>query len=288
MMKRFVTAFLFTFCCVPGFSWNATGHQLVAQVAYDHLTPEAKKMCALYNKAYNQISSTANFIQAASWLDTIRTKDIHWFDSLHYKDIPFSPDGTMLPPKQEINALWGIKQAITVLSSEKSSLVDKGLSLRILTHLVGDVHQPLHTITRVTKKQPKGDLGGNLFLLAHNPIGDNLHKYWDNGAGILIGKNTPAKLRNKARQLEKRWSCSEADKVIKPQEWIKSSHQLALTRVYTLKQYQVPDKRYQMEAQTITQKQLFFAGCRLANVLNNIATLNPVYPVGIDQIQSKG
>src|ERR1700730_12872831 len=31
-----------------------------------------------------------------------------------------------------------------------------------LIHLVGDVHQPLHTTSRFTHEQPKGDAGGTL------------------------------------------------------------------------------------------------------------------------------
>ena len=148
------------------YAWNALGHQLVAQVAYDNLTPEAKQMCDKYNAALDSFSPSSNFIVAATWLDQIRMNDIHWFDSVHYIDIPFSTDHTPLPAVPEINALKGIKQAITVLLSNKPSAAEKGLSLRILSHVIGDIHQPLHTVTKVSKHLPRGDLGGNLFLLA--------------------------------------------------------------------------------------------------------------------------
>ncbi|KTD50975.1 S1/P1 nuclease [Legionella quateirensis] len=270
-MKRSIITFFLVLSCCTSYAWNAMGHQLVAQIAYDNLTPAAKKMCNNYNRSYSADASNANFIVAATWLDAIRANDIHWFDSLHYIDIPFSYDETPLPPLQEVNALWGIKQAITVLSSEKSSMADKGLSLRILTHLIGDVHQPLHTVTKVSKRLPRGDMGGNLFKLAHNPIGDNLHKYWDNGAGSLTGQSKQFQVKNKARQLEQKWPCSEAVKEKNPRKWINASHQLALNKVYKVAQNKIPGKRYQLEAQNITQKQILLAGCRLATVLNGIA-----------------
>ena len=54
--------------------------------------------------------------------------------------------------------------------------------MRLLIHYVGDVSQPLHTSTRLTKEHPKGDLGGNLFNIS-SPKGyksiDNLHALWD-------------------------------------------------------------------------------------------------------------
>ncbi len=49
--------------------------------------------------------------------------------------------------------------------------------LRFLVHLVGDIHMPLHNISRVNKKFPNGDHSGSKFkLLLHS----DLHTYWDN------------------------------------------------------------------------------------------------------------
>lgn len=165
----------------------------------------------------------------------------------------------------------GVKQAISSLTSRKSNLADKGLSLRILTHVVGDLHQPLHAVTKVSKRFPRGDMGGNLFQLARNPNGRNLHQYWDNGAGVMIGQSKKFKVKNKALQLERKWSCKLAETPKKPEQWVKDSHKIALSQVYTITSHKVPSKRYQLNAQNITQKQILFAGCRLATVLNDIA-----------------
>lgn len=270
-MQRIVITLFLLCSTLTVQAWNGMGHQLVAQIAYDNLTPAAKKMCDEYTKSYSTVSHSTNFVTAATWMDLIRLKDIHWYDTLHYIDIPFSKDNTALPAVQDMNALWGIKQAMSVLSSSKSTNVDKGLSLRILTHLVGDIHQPLHTVTKVSKRLPEGDLGGNLFKLAKNPIGDNLHKYWDNGGGILIGGSKKFQVQNKARQLEQKWSCDMALKDKNPQQWINASHNLALSQVYNTRKNKVPSKKYQLAVQNISQKQILFAGCRLASLLNGIA-----------------
>ncbi|MGL5742868.1 MAG: S1/P1 nuclease [Legionella sp.] len=50
-----------------------------------------------------------------------------------------------------------------MLSSKHTNAADKRFALRLLIHVVGDVHQPLHAITRVSTQLPKGDMGGNLF-----------------------------------------------------------------------------------------------------------------------------
>lgn len=271
IIMRIIITFVFLFGIINSYAWNAMGHQLVAQIAYDNLTPEAKKLCNKYNRSYSAVAPGSSFVAAATWMDAIRANDIHWFDSLHYIDIPFSLDESSLPAPSEINALWGIKQALIVLSSEKSSLIDKGLSLRILTHLIGDIHQPLHTVTKVSKPLPQGDLGGNLFKLAHNPIGDNLHKYWDNGGGVLIGQTKKFQVKNKAHQLETKWSCELANKEKNPKQWINASHKIALKEVYNIAPDKIPGKSYQLNAQNITQKQILLAGCRLAYILNGLA-----------------
>lgn len=249
-------------------AWNAVGHKLVAQIAYDHLTPQVKQRCHEYSRAYAKGARGNNFVVNATWLDSIRARDIHWFDSLHYIDIPFSNDNTPLPPAQKVNALSGIKHAITVLSSPRASASDKGLSLRILTHVIGDIHQPLHTVTQVSKAHPKGDMGGNLFPLAANKEGNNLHRYWDNGAGLL--KNSKkAQITAKAQQLSTQWSCSKAGMESKPEQWIKAAHQLAVSQAYNTATNKRPTKHYQLNAQRITEQQIAYAGCRLAYVLNS-------------------
>ncbi|MFI4919783.1 MAG: S1/P1 nuclease [Legionellales bacterium] len=262
----FFSSLLFALNC---HSWNAMGHQLIAQIAYDNLTPKAKYICSKYNNSVRTYSKNNSFVYSSIWLDVLKTKDVHWFDSLHYIDLPFSKDATSLPSIQEHNALWAIKQATAVLSSKKSSVSDKGLGLRILIHVVGDIHQPLHTATLVSQQQPQGDLGGNLFLLGSNPIGRNLHQYWDKGAGSLVGLSTKYQIKNRAHELEENWPCQMAAEG-GPEQWVNLSHQLAVTQVYKIGPGTTPGKQYQSEAQMITQKQIASAGCRLAALLNKI------------------
>jgi hypothetical protein len=54
--------------------------------------------------------------------------------------------------------------------------------LRFLIHLVGDIHQPLHTVVLYTKQFPQGDMGGNKFyVLFPNTTVTTLHMAWDSG-----------------------------------------------------------------------------------------------------------
>ena len=62
---------------------------------------------------------------------------------------------------------------------------EKSLLMRYLIHVLGDIHQPLHATTLINKQFPKGDLGGNLFLLNFKDGISNLHKLFDSGADKL-------------------------------------------------------------------------------------------------------
>lgn len=56
-----------------------------------------------------------------------------------------------------------------------------GLSyaMRLLIHFMGDIHQPLHCLTRINDDLPVGDKGGNAFKLPNHYSADNLHSVWD-------------------------------------------------------------------------------------------------------------
>ena len=64
--------------------------------------------------------------------------------------------------------------------------LEKSIMLRYLVHVVGDVHQPLHSAELFDDDRfPKGDMGGNLFLINYKEDIENLHKFWDSGADNL-------------------------------------------------------------------------------------------------------
>ena len=57
----------------------------------------------------------------------------------------------------------------------------KAVNLRLLIHVLGDLHQPLHATTYYSPKFPNGDRGGNEFKIqcTQKPEIKNLHYLWD-------------------------------------------------------------------------------------------------------------
>lgn len=252
------------------YGWSSLGHRLVAQIAYDHLSKEAKKRCNYYNHALDKFYRPQSLVNSAAWLDSLRGPNERELAKKHYINLPFTFDGTKLIPANNINVLSAINEAEADLHSESNDL-SKGFSLRILLHAVADLHQPLHAASQFSEAHPQGDMGGNLVRLAKNPLARNLHQYWDKGGGFLTTKTyTNTQLKRRALTIEKHWPCKLASMNLNPKIWAIESHQLAIKKAYLIKTGQKPDKKYQSMVKGITEERLALAGCRLAAILNKI------------------
>lgn len=252
-----------------GFCWNGLGHRLVAQIAYNHLTAHTKQIANLYNQTLNKGHYHQNFVNAAAWLDWLRDDELL---VKHYINLPFSIDGTPLLPPNKSNAITAIKESILILKNQATVMNEKGFYLRVLLHVVADLHQPMHAVSQFSKFHPYGDKGGNLFRLKSNRIASNLHAYWDKGGGFLTAKQkySKAQLIRKAYNIEKKWPCELQKMNLNPIKWANESHQLALTEAYQLKLGEKPNNAYEKKVKKITEQQIALAGCRLAALLNKV------------------
>jgi hypothetical protein len=81
--------------------------------------------------------------------------------------------------------------------------VRKAIALAWLYHLVGDIHQPLHTAQLFTVEYPQGDRGGNEICVRVTQAGQpmDLHRFWD---GVITSSQNLTRLRNEATALRNR------------------------------------------------------------------------------------
>jgi hypothetical protein len=269
MKNKYILILFCTLIPLQSFSWNALGHRLITQIAYDHLTRQSKITFNAYNRAVEHDGRLQSLVNASTWLDSIRSRT-HAYDAMHYIDIPFTNDGSRLPITPRINAVSAVQRSEKILRNRKSSARAKGIALRILMHAVGDLHQPLHAATRVSWKYPEGDKGGNLVVLHKNTVARNLHAYWDRGAGLLVGKHRygAAWVKRTAAHMEQRWPCDMAHMDSHPEHWAQESHVLAVKVAYTVPVSGIVDAQYQQAAWQIIEPRLVLAGCRLAYLMN--------------------
>lgn len=257
------------------FAWNAEGHRVIAQIAYNHMTPTAKVRFKVTHPVLDKYHKPSSFIEAAVWLDTLRHEEnSKALGAMHYVDIPFSIDGTRAPKPQKMNGLMAYHQSRAILLDSHVSLLERVVALRILIHVAGDLHQPLHATTRVSRAYPDGDAGGNRVVLPRNKIAKNLHAYWDRGGGVLLYNkddyNTVKRVQRRARELEDTWPCQAELMDKDPVHWIAESHDLAVSEAYSITAKNFLSGAYQSAVSCVAAKRLAVAGCRLASVLNEL------------------
>jgi hypothetical protein len=182
----------------------------------------------------------------------------------HFIDTPFTTDGTALPAIPTPNAQERIALFRQVLASGSDDGL-KSYDLTWLLHLVGDVHQPLHASTRVSKTDPEGDAGGNLVKLDCAKC--ELHFFWDDLLATDNNLNAVMEIAKKLPKANGAWTKSD-EKV-----WIAESFQAARHTVYAAPigagngPFTLTPK-YKKNATKLAKQRVALAGARLANLLN--------------------
>lgn len=253
---------VFTFIVVAtlagqALAWNALGHRVIAEIAWQQLTPErrqeivntlkhhprfgedfVKQMPRDVAEGDQELQDHWIFWQAAVWPDVAR-KGPYDRPTWHYIDRPLFLDGKEVPvdaqlsteypsdtPVDKMNCIQAAKQAIATVGDPNVGPDAKAVAYCWLFHLAGDMHQPLHSTALYCDFFPTGDRGGNDIRLTR---GRNLHSLWDN----LLGRNDrPSNVLRETELLRKRSELWEVDATAEPEDWIAESHELAKTFVY--------------------------------------------------------
>jgi hypothetical protein len=147
------------------FGFGPGGHMITAQIAFARLNPRAKAqvktLLAIPINPSAVSAKSKDFVNAAHWADDLRSiPAFKSFEPLHFIDKPFSTDGTRLPAIPAPNIVTALRDNVKILKTSTNQSA-RAQALRLIIHLVGDIHQPLHCVTRVSSALPGGDQGGN-------------------------------------------------------------------------------------------------------------------------------
>jgi len=146
-------------------AWGKTAHRAVAEIAYQHLTPEAKfKIADILGDNYLPLYAT--------WADDIRSdKNDPLSEVHHYANMAL--DENYENSKQSTDDIFNLlNRMIDQLDNYHSTNKEKAVAIKFIIHLVGDIHQPMHLGL-------SDDLGGNLIPVKWFDKETNLHKLWD-------------------------------------------------------------------------------------------------------------
>ncbi len=272
--------------------WSAGGHMMTASIAYSRLNPRARtkvnELLAIEIEPELEIESK-DFVSAAHWADDIKSVDAFKFlDPFHYINLPFTDDGTPLPtnlPRPE-NILKGLEDNVRILRTSPDRK-QQAQALRLIIHFVGDIHQPLHNVTRINQARPGGDLGGNKFMIKlRQPDGSfeerNLHSYWDDGLDTFPLSGPPptyippplsdippavakARIGNPPSNRNLRLNRPFSFKL-----WSNESFALAKSVSYKLEENSEPTAAYKKKGIAVVRRRVAWGGYRLAALLNAI------------------
>jgi S1/P1 Nuclease len=256
MRSEALTFVAFVGLVTPAFAWNGLGHKVVAEIAWQQLDSSTRdnivdtlyrhpRFAEDFEKKMPEDVATADksvqdhwvFQQAATWPDIARKTDYdrpHW----HYIDIPLF-DGSERPvtfnlsiefPTKTEPADYNVDQATKnclATLKESTSAPEQALAYAWLIHLVGDMHQPLHSTALVCNYFPEGDEGGNKIRVVQ---GHNLHSLWD---GLLGTRATMRDVDREVAELKQDTDLWKVDTKPDIDAWINESHGAALSVVYS-------------------------------------------------------
>jgi hypothetical protein len=252
MKKVFLSFALLIVIAISSFGWGPTGHRATGWIADKYLSKNARK-------AIEKLLKGQSLAIAATWMDDVRSDSTYdYMEDWHWVTIPFGQtyDQTTKNPKGDIIAT--LERVITELKSKKLTAEEQAQRIRILIHLIGDIHQPLHV-------GGMDDRGGNNVKVNWFRNESNLHRVWDSDMiddtrlsytelAQSLDKPTPAQMLS--------WQTSTV------RDWAKESQS------YKDDVYNTGNGRlgyeYSYKNFHIVRARLLQAGVRLAGILNQI------------------
>ena len=252
-MKKFIALSLLMVVTFQALPWGKTGHRIIGLIAERHLTKKAKKNI-------DKILKTETLAEVSNYMDFIRADDQYdHMSPWHYCTVPDGQTYEEAGTPEEGDAIVTIERLMSELKSKQFTDGDEAFAIKLLVHLIGDIHQPLHVGNGE-------DRGGNDVKLDYFWKSSNLHRVWD--SGIIDGQEYAyteyTEWIDHATEAElEKW---ENDELM---DWIYESKE------YRSQCYELPEDSkiaydYDYKNLDLVNQRLLQAGIRLAAVLNEI------------------
>src|SRR5687768_10871221 len=169
-LKLFFIVLMVSYLPLQGYAWGVIGHRVVGEIASYHLTAKAKKEIA-------RILGTESIAMASNWADFYKSDPAYdYLYNWHFINIndSLSRDQFLERLKKDtaVDAYTKVNMIVDSLKGKKLGAEKKLLYLRLLIHIVGDLHQPMHVARQ-------DDLGGNRVRVQWFNQPSNLHRVWD-------------------------------------------------------------------------------------------------------------
>lgn len=151
---------------INAFAWGQKGHDTTCLIAERHLTRKAKKQI-------DAIFEGKSIVYWANWMDNASHQpEYAYTKTWHYKNIDANETYETAMPNEAGDVVTAISAQIAALKSGELNPEAQAIALRMLVHLVGDLHCPMHM-------GHKSDSGGNRWQVRFFNEGTNIHSVWD-------------------------------------------------------------------------------------------------------------
>ncbi len=251
-MKKLSLLPLFILASSLAFGWGPTGHRVTGLVASKYLNKKAQR-------ELKRILNGQSIAMVSTWMDEVRsdstydyTSDWHWVtipDGQTYDQAEKNPKGDVIATLER------------VIAELKKGNVDPAKEteyVKILIHLVGDIHQPLHV-------GGGSDRGGNDVKVMWFRVDSNLHRVWDSDmiddTKLSYTELAESLLEPEAATMKKWQSASIRDWAYESRDMRKEVYDYDRTRL---------GYEYSYQKFHLVRMRLLQGGVRLAAILNEI------------------
>ena len=253
------------FDATAAFGWGSKGHDIVAAIAEQHLTPKAKRKI-------NKLLDGKSIIYFSSWMDNIQNSP-YWENGYnltktwHYANVDKGLNYDTMQKNPAGDVVTGLEKLTDEMMNNYDNLTDSMRVdyLKMIVHMVGDLHCPMHA-GRLS------DRGGNGTKVMWFRNETNLHSVWDSrmieSARTWSYSEWCEQLDRKDRKYRKsisdgsyeEWFSDTVEEAARIYEYVEASEEIV----------QVLSYQFVYDFSPLLEEQLLNAGYRLAHVLNTI------------------
>lgn len=245
---------LFNFNSHAALKWGATGHRTVGAIADQYTTKKAKRQIKklLHHQSLALVSTFGDEIKSDP-----RYKE---FEAWHYVNMDFDETYETSKKNPKGDLVTGIAYCRKIIKDPNATDSDKAFYLKMLIHLIGDLHQPLHV-------GREADRGGNAIKVRWQSKETNLHRVWDSQL-IESYKMSYSELAANANYLSKKQIKSYQQGTII--DWVNEVQNHAKDIYASVTPNENLHYAYSYNYIDLVRTQLQIGGIRLAKVLNDL------------------
>jgi hypothetical protein len=285
---RLLIVFLALLPSTNALAWGDLGHRTIALIAERYLDARAKARIDALLASDPDPLTAPDFASRATWADKYRDAGKRTYaptgtEKWHFTNIeldrpdadaacfgrrPLTPGTAASAGPADSCSIDKVEQFAAELGDPATSPEERLLALKFLLHLVGDLHQPLHSADN-------HDAGGNGISVVAGFAPVKLHAYWDTEIVKAMGRDPRTIADSIAAEYGGHWREWSSGT---PREWALDAYGKARTAAYALSQqagtdtagkpvYRI-DADYERAARAVAREQMAKAGIRLAGLLN--------------------